>query len=387
MQGFHHILLDVCKYLMMQSSIWQMVHTRTFEELSLDSPKGYAGRGHGQVPRGGAPPPPPRPPVSLEQLLATQNDLMRRLIENDECRGAERQQPQHQERDCSYSDFPATHPLVFNNAIDPLEVDNWLCKTESKFGLLYCTEYQKTLYAAQQLRGVAGAWWVSYIATLPDDHHVPWDEFHTAFHAHHLSAGLLRSKLKEFLDLEQGNHSVFDYTRQLNTLAQYGTYHVNTVEKKANMYHAGLTIHLQERLVHLSSLSYNKLASAAIDQERMMKAVTEADEKKRKRVMHGFDGNGSSSGVPSKYRMVYTPPGGQLHRPQQQQNWAYRPQFQPQQFQQQQQQFNHAPTPLPQQAAIRPPQQFPASNFPCFNSGKMGHFTRECHLPKQSNSL
>jgi hypothetical protein len=34
MQDFHHILLDVCKYLMMQSSIWQMVHTRTFEELT-----------------------------------------------------------------------------------------------------------------------------------------------------------------------------------------------------------------------------------------------------------------------------------------------------------------------------------------------------------------
>jgi hypothetical protein len=71
MQGFHHILLDVCKYLMMQSSIWQMVHTRTFEELSLDSPEGSIGCGRGQVPRGGAPPPLPRPPVILEQLLAT----------------------------------------------------------------------------------------------------------------------------------------------------------------------------------------------------------------------------------------------------------------------------------------------------------------------------
>jgi hypothetical protein len=34
--------------------------------------------------------------------------------------------------------------------------------------------------------------------------------------------------------------------------------------------------------VHLSSLSYNELASAAIDQERMMNAIAEADEKKRK---------------------------------------------------------------------------------------------------------
>jgi hypothetical protein len=131
---------------MMQSSIWQMVRTRTSEELSLDIPEGSAGCGHSQVPRGGAP---PRPPVSLEQLLSTQNDLMRRLVENDERRGAERQQPRHQERDSSYSDFLETHPPVFADATDPLEVDSWLCTMTSKFELLHCTEYQKTLYATQ----------------------------------------------------------------------------------------------------------------------------------------------------------------------------------------------------------------------------------------------
>jgi hypothetical protein len=169
---------------------------------------------------------------------------------------------------------------------------------------------------------------------MPVDHHVPWGEFRTAFHAHHLSVGLLCNKLKEFLDLEQGNHSVFDYTRQFNTLAQYDSYHVDTDEKKANLYRAGLTIHLQEHLIHLSNLSYNELASAATDQERMMKAVAEADEKKRKKMMPGSAGSGNSSGAPPKYRMVYTPSGGQLRRPQQQQNWGNRPQFQPREFQQ-----------------------------------------------------
>jgi hypothetical protein len=120
MQGFHHILLDICKYLMMQSSIWQMVHTRSSEDPILNISEGSVEHGHGQVPRGGAP---ARPPVSLEQLLAMQNDLMRRLVENNERRGAERQQPRHQERDSSYLDFLATHPSVFADATDPLEVD------------------------------------------------------------------------------------------------------------------------------------------------------------------------------------------------------------------------------------------------------------------------
>jgi hypothetical protein len=122
-----------------------MVCTRTSKDSILDIPEGSVGCGCGQVPRGGAPPP---PPVNLEQLLATQNELMRRMIENDEHRGTERQQPHDQERDSSYSDFLATHPPVFANETDPLEADSWLRTTESKFGLLHCTEYQKTLYTA-----------------------------------------------------------------------------------------------------------------------------------------------------------------------------------------------------------------------------------------------
>jgi hypothetical protein len=64
--------------------------------------------------------------------------------------------------------------------------------------------------------------------------------------------------------------------------------------------------------VHLSSLSYNELASVPINQERMMKAVVEADEKKRKKLIPGSASSGSSSCAPPKYCMVYTPPGGQL---------------------------------------------------------------------------
>jgi hypothetical protein len=121
--------------------MWQMVRTRTSEDFILDIPEGSVGCGHGQVPRDSAPPPPPRAPVSLEQLLATQNDLMRRLVENDERRGVEHQQPRHQERDSSYPDFLATHPPVFADATDPLEEDIWLPTMESKFRLLHYTQH------------------------------------------------------------------------------------------------------------------------------------------------------------------------------------------------------------------------------------------------------
>jgi hypothetical protein len=95
MHSLHHILLDHYNYLMMQSCLCQMVCTRATEDDTLEIPKGSApcGRGRGQPSRGNAPPPPLHPPVSLEQLLATQNELMTLLIHNEVRRGAER--PQH----------------------------------------------------------------------------------------------------------------------------------------------------------------------------------------------------------------------------------------------------------------------------------------------------
>jgi hypothetical protein len=80
--------------------------------------------------------------------MTTQNDLMRRLVENDERLVDECQQPQHQERDSSDADFLVTHLSVFADVTDPLEADSWLRTMESKFGLLHCIEYQKTLCVA-----------------------------------------------------------------------------------------------------------------------------------------------------------------------------------------------------------------------------------------------
>ncbi|GJN04323.1 hypothetical protein PR202_ga21865 [Eleusine coracana subsp. coracana] len=62
----------------------------------------------------------------------------------------------------SYSDFLATRPPTFSSTTEPMEAENFLRMLESKFGLLNCTPMQKTLFAAQQLHGAAGAWWANH---------------------------------------------------------------------------------------------------------------------------------------------------------------------------------------------------------------------------------
>jgi hypothetical protein len=181
-----------------------MVHTHT-GDFTQDAPEpsnacgGAATNELRNAARGT--PPPPLPPVSLEQLLAMQNKLMRVLTENLMQREAHLPHCQLGV-ETSYTDFLAMHPLTFVEAIDPLEVDNWLHIIESKFGLLHCTVIQKTLFMAQQLCGPTSAWWTNFTATIQDGHQVPWAEFQTAFRGHHIPTGLMALKLQELLHLQ-----------------------------------------------------------------------------------------------------------------------------------------------------------------------------------------
>jgi hypothetical protein len=74
-------------------------------------------------------------------------------------------------------EFFETRPPLFIKAEEPLEVDEWLRVMEHKFGLIHCTETQKPLFAAQQLRGPASTWWANFAAIQSVGHQITWEEF------------------------------------------------------------------------------------------------------------------------------------------------------------------------------------------------------------------
>jgi hypothetical protein len=80
--------------------------------------------------------------VIIEQLQATQNELMRVLTENlVQCEV--RPPHRHLGVETSYTDYLVMHPQTFAKATGLLEADNWHRIIKSKFGLLHCTEFQK----------------------------------------------------------------------------------------------------------------------------------------------------------------------------------------------------------------------------------------------------
>jgi hypothetical protein len=168
---------------------------------------------------------------------------------------------------------------------------------ESKFGLLRCTEVQKTLFAAQQLWGDANTWWANYTATRPTDYEVLWAEFRDAFRTHYIPAGVMRKKRLEFMDLKQGGRFMHDYSKQFNHLAQYAPDQVDINEKKKDRFMISLSTKLQECMALNTGGTFLQFISNVMNADDAIRAQKET--KRRKDVAT------PSGSAPLKYWIVY----------------------------------------------------------------------------------
>jgi hypothetical protein len=172
--------------------------------------------------REATPNPPPVPPTLAEAIAALVNATTDNTRFLREMVGQQLQQQggrgyQQGPRETSYLDFSETRPPLFVKAEDPLEADEWIYVIEQKFGLLRCSETQKPLFAAQQLRGPASTWWGNFVVVQPAGHQVTWDEFKLAFREHYVPEGVLHLKQEEFMKLKQGGETVNQFSINLIT--------------------------------------------------------------------------------------------------------------------------------------------------------------------------
>jgi hypothetical protein len=272
-------------------------------------------------------------------------------------------------RETSYLDFSETCPPLFVNAEDPLEADEWIRVIEQKFGLLRCSETQKPLFAAQQLRGPASTWWGNFVAVQPADHQITWDEFKLAYREHYIPEGVLHMKQEEFTKLKQGRDTVTQYLNKFNHLSQYAIDQVNTDIKKKNCFMRDLKDRMQRKMATCIDLTYGRAVSTALAVEAKYTSF---------RKSKGNEGNRPNQGPEKRQRLVFRPfnPNHSSSRPPSfpfKQPVFIRP--------------TTAPTTTNQPGALgtRFP-ALPSSSTGCFNYGKSRHFIKYCPYPRQNQA-
>jgi hypothetical protein len=250
-----------------------------------------------------------------------------------------------------------------------LEADEWVQVMKQKFGLIRCTETQKPLFVAQQLRGPASTWWAKFSTIQPVGHQVTWEEFKLAFREHYVSEGVLQMKLEEFIRLKQGGDSVMQYLNKFNHLSQYAIDQVDTDLKKKICFMRGLNDRLQRKMATCLDITYSRAVSIALSVEA--KNVGEGKSK-------GYAGERSTQGPEKRTRLVIRPFNSNRSSPRLPTYPFRQPVF-----------IRPTPAPAQNNQLSAPGARFPSlpsSSSGCFDCGKSGHFIKDCPYLKQNKS-
>ncbi|WVZ70834.1 hypothetical protein U9M48_019470 [Paspalum notatum var. saurae] len=156
-------------------------------------------------------------------------------------------------------DFMKGHPPTFSHASDPPQADDRVGAIERQPEIAQCNDEEKV---PQQ-----------------DREAFTWEQFRERFRSHHVPAGLMKLKKKEFLSLKQGNMSVTEYRDKFLQLARYATAEVAEDGDKQELFMEGLNDYLQYSLMNLNFNNFNHLVDRALITERKRK---EMEERKRK---------------------------------------------------------------------------------------------------------
>uniref|UniRef100_A0A2N9GSP6 Reverse transcriptase domain-containing protein n=1 Tax=Fagus sylvatica TaxID=28930 RepID=A0A2N9GSP6_FAGSY len=106
--------------------------------------------------------------------------------------------------------FRKLDPPSFKGSKDPLEADNWLKELDRLFKAMNVRDEKRVTLAVFMLKGDALEWWES-TERIHEGGVVSWQQFVDLFRKMYFPDSLRLQKEVEFIRIEQGNQSVYEY--------------------------------------------------------------------------------------------------------------------------------------------------------------------------------
>ncbi|CAO2143390.1 unnamed protein product [Urochloa humidicola] len=146
--------------------------------------------------------PPPMAGNNMEQFFQAQLNLLQNLTNTvaglQANQGANNNNNNNPPPRSKHQEFLTHRPLTFSHSADPIDADDWLKIVEKMLNIAQCSDREKVLYASGRLESTAEDWWDAYTAAHANAETITWQEFTNSFRNHHIPAGLMKLKKKEF---------------------------------------------------------------------------------------------------------------------------------------------------------------------------------------------
>ncbi|XP_074278476.1 uncharacterized protein LOC141602065 [Silene latifolia] len=169
---------------------------------------------------------------------------------------------------------PVPAPLPSPPPEDPVALTEWFRELEKSFALYEVREGDKVKLASHFLVKEADRWWSMTGPTSILEPGFGWDRFKDLVETRFYPKELKQQRLKEFMELKQGNLSVQAFTDKFNELSHYATRLVKSEDEKAFFYLEKLTPKLKS-MIRRDSTSFVSIYDDALWAESTLRAIDE----------------------------------------------------------------------------------------------------------------
>ncbi|XP_012846763.1 PREDICTED: uncharacterized protein LOC105966725, partial [Erythranthe guttata] len=190
--------------------------------------------------------------------------------------------PQNNAPQAIYERFLRMNPSEFHGGTDPTIAEEWIKSFEVIYDYMQMTDRDRVHCAICLLRNEARHWWEG-IKEGTNLETLPWTYFKVQFFEKYFSKDVRAHKLKEFLELRQGDLPMIEYIRRFERSCLYAPFIARDAEEKKNHFIRGLQPEIRRDIRMSDASTFRQLVDKAL-----MAAQDEGEIQNKRRATPNF---------------------------------------------------------------------------------------------------
>ncbi|XP_073279500.1 uncharacterized protein [Primulina huaijiensis] len=164
------------------------------------------------------------------------------------------------------------NPPEFVGSTDPLAAMEWVKAIEVIFDYLHFEDNDRVSCAVFFLTKTARIWWEAMKVAI-NVQNLQWNEFKELFYEKYFSTDVKTQKVKEFLELKQGNLNVNDYILKFEEGCLFVFFIASNDKDRGEHFMRGLRAEIRRDIIMSKAATYNDIVEKALMAEHDEKEI------------------------------------------------------------------------------------------------------------------